>query len=71
MPDIDYPIDIDDDGFIWFGGVRLPVRFVVEDSSLEFLIKDRRVISEINTRFVNVPIDAIVQLNENYNPFTR
>jgi hypothetical protein len=68
MPEVDYMIDIDDEGFVWFEGVRLPVRFVVDQSSLEFLIKDRRVISEINTRFVNVPIDAIIQLNENYNP---
>jgi hypothetical protein len=57
---------IDAKGFVWFNGVKLPVKLVVVGScaNLEFCIKDPRIAEIHGGRFVRVPVASLSTLTE-------
>lgn len=57
----DIPIQVDPNGFIWFDGVKLPVRFIPERSSIEFFDKDRRRSEARGSRTVEIRVDKFAR----------
>jgi hypothetical protein len=53
----DIPIQVDPNGFVWYDGVKLPVRFIAARRSLEFFDKDKRRSEERGSRIVEITIE--------------
>lgn len=54
---IDIPIQVDPNGFIWYDGVKLPVRFIPERQAIEFFDKDRRRSEIRGSRTVEISLE--------------
>jgi hypothetical protein len=57
-------ISIDNDGFLWCGDFRLPIRFDPETEMLEFFDKDRRRSQTRGTQLVEVPLRSFFNLRD-------
>lgn len=51
------PIQVDPNGFLWYDGVKLPVRFIRERGTLEFFDKDRRRSDLRGSRVLEIPVN--------------
>ena len=60
---------IDEDHFVWFGDYRLPVKFVPERNALEFCDNRPWRSSERGTRFIEIPLEELLKLEEEYLTF--
>lgn len=57
-------IEIDRRGFVWLGGVKL-CRYIAERQTLQFMIKDKRLASDLGTSFIEIkPDDLTARLLE-------
>ena len=64
--EFEYPLIVDERGFVWMAGIRLPFRFIAKTNSIQTVIKDKRQAERLGVNRIDIPLIDLYLLSVLY-----